>query len=359
MTAEQLADLFDLDERVRSVTPFGNGHINDTYLAVCETKKYILQRVNTFVFPNVRELMQNMASVCDFLCRRIDEAGGERRQKIEIVPTKDGSLYAETASGVYRAVTFVENSTSVDIPLSDEHFGKGGRCFATFAGYLLDYPADTLFDVIPSFHDTAVRYAAFEKAVKEDVKARAASVADMIAFVQNRKHITKKIVDMLKSGEMPLRVTHNDTKFNNLLLDKDTMEPIAVVDLDTIMKGSICYDFGDAIRAGCNSAAEDEKDLSKVRFDFDKFEAFCKGYLSVLGKELTPLEVENLAFSCILMTFECGMRFLTDYLQGDVYFKTSYPEHNVDRAATQFKLVEDMENVYEKMLDTVLRASKE
>lgn len=357
MTARDIAENFRLDGQIREVRPYGDGHINDTFLVRTTSKKYVMQRINTFVFADVEVLMRNIVSVTTYLNEQIDAQHGDVRQKISIIPTKDDGYYYRCDDGAYRMYTYADHTRSVNIPLSNAHFKKGAVCFATFVKYLLDYPADTIADVIPDFHNTRSRYKAFENAVKDDEFGRLSQVVELVEFVKQRQSYVGLLVDKLENGQLPYRVTHNDTKFNNLLLDDETFNPVAVIDFDTIMKGTICYDFGDAIRAGCNSAEEDESDLNKVYFDFDKYEAFAEGYLRTLGQYITEEEKDNLAFSCILITLECGIRFLTDYLRGDCYFKTHYPKQNVNRARTQFKLVADMEERFEEMKQVITKAS--
>jgi hypothetical protein len=227
--------------------------------------------------------------------------------------------------------------------------------FGNFAKLLAEFDATKLYESIPDFHNTEKRYENFINAVKADKMGRAKEVQKEIDFVVDRKDYCGRIVNLLKSGKMPLKVTHNDTKLNNVMLDEKTGEPVAVIDLDTIMQGSICYDFGDSIRFGCNHADEGERDLSKVNFDIELFEAYTKGYLSALGESITQIEKENLAFGAILMTYECGMRFLTDYLEGDVYFRIKHPSHNIDRTRMQFKLVSDMEKLLPEMNEIVMK----
>ncbi len=357
MTAREIAEKFELSGEIKDVRPYGDGHINDTFLVKTTIKKFVMQRINTFVFTDVEVLMDNIVKVTSYLNDQIDKQSGDVRQKIRIIPTTEGKYYYACAEGAFRMYTYAEHTRSVNIPLSNEHFKKGAVCFATFVKYLLDYPADTLVDVIPDFHNTRSRYKAFESAVKDDEFGRLCEVRDLVKFVQDRQKYVGLLVDKLENGLLPYRVTHNDTKFNNLLLDDETFNPVAVIDFDTIMKGTICYDFGDAIRAGCNSAEEDEADLNKVYFDFDKYEAFAKGYIRTLGQYITAEEKDNLAFSCILITLECGIRFLTDYLRGDCYFKTHYPKQNVYRAKTQFKLVYDMEQRLEDMKQVIADAT--
>lgn len=357
MTVRDIAEKFGIEGVIREVRPYGDGHINDTFLVKTTAKKYVMQRINTFVFTDAEVLMNNIVSVTSYLNAQIDAQHGDVRQKIRIIPTIEGKYYYKCNEGCFRMYTYADHTRSVNIPLSNSHFKKGAVCFATFVKYLLDYPADTIVDVIPDFHNTRSRYKAFISAVKDDEYGRLSGVKDLVEFVKQREKYVGLLVDKLDSGLLPCRVTHNDTKFNNLLLDDETYNPVAVIDFDTIMKGTICYDFGDAIRAGCNSAEEDEADLNKVYFDFDKYEAFAQGYLSTLGQFITEEEKDNLAFSCILITLECGIRFLTDYLRGDCYFKTHYPKQNVFRAKTQFKLVADMEQRFEEMKSVIANSA--
>ena len=224
--------------------------------------------------------------------------------------------------------------------------------FGKFNNYLSDFDASSLYEIIPNFHNTVSRFRDFCKAVEENKAGRKDGCQKEIDFIMARSSYYGKIVDLLKSGKMPLRVTHNDTKLNNVLLDEKTKEPVAVIDLDTVMPGSVCYDFGDSIRFGCNSSFEDENDLDKVYFRFDLYKVYLNGFLSTLNS-ITDIEKENLAFGAILMTIECGMRFLADYLNGDVYFKTHYLDQNLRRARTQIKLVFDMEKMLDKMNELV------
>ena len=228
-------------------------------------------------------------------------------------------------------------------------FYQSAVAFGTFAMQLKDFDASKLYDVLPDFHNTEKRYENFLASLKADKMNRAASVKKEIDFVLERKAYCNRITSLLSSGEMPLKVTHNDTKLNNVMLDEETDKPVAVIDLDTVMPGSICYDFGDSIRFGCNPATEDEKDLNKVVFDIKLFEEYTKGYLSAMGNSIVKAEKDNLAFGALLMTFECGMRFLTDYLDGDTYFRIKYADHNLNRTRTQFKLVSDMEKRMDEM----------
>ncbi len=342
MTIVEIAKQFALDREPLAAEPYGCGHINDTYCVTAADKRYILQRINHNIFPNVAGLMDNIKRVTDMVREQVLANGGDPdRECLQIIPTKDGASYLEYEGNYYRMYVFVERTLSLQTVEDPVHFYYSAVAFGRFQKQLAAFPAETLCEVIPNFHNTASRYAAFEAAVASDVKGRAAEVADEIAFVRERKADTEKVVALLESGELPWRVTHNDTKLNNVLLDDVTGKPMAVIDLDTIMPGSALYDFGDSIRFGSNPVAEDEKDLSKVYCDVNLFEQYTKGYLEACDS-LTAKEKEMLPFGAYLMTLECGIRFLTDYLNGDTYFKIHYPEQNLDRCHTQFKLAADI-----------------
>ena len=342
MTIVEIAKQFALDREPLAAEPYGCGHINDTYCVTAADKRYILQRINHNIFPNVAGLMDNIKRVTDMVREQVLANGGDPdRECLQIIPTKDGASYLEYEGNFYRMYVFVERTLSLQTVEDPIHFYYSAVAFGRFQKQLAAFPAETLCEVIPNFHNTASRYAAFEAAVARDTKGRAAEVEREIAFVRERKADTEKIVALLESGELPWRVTHNDTKLNNVLLDDETGKPMAVIDLDTIMPGSALYDFGDSIRFGSNPSPEDEKDLSKVYCDVDLFEQYTKGYLEACDS-LTDKEKELLPFGAYLMTLECGIRFLSDYLDGDTYFKIHYPEQNLDRCHTQFKLAADI-----------------
>ena len=356
MTIVEIAKQFDLDREPLSAEPYGCGHINDTYCVYAADKRYILQRINHNIFPDVKGLMDNIQRVTASVREKVVAAGGDPdRECLQLIPTKDGKPYLELDGNFYRMYVFVEKTLSLQTVENPIHFYYSAVAFGQFQRQLADFPADTLSEVIPNFHNTASRYRDFEAAVAADKKGRAASVQDEIAFVRERKADTEKVVALLESGELPLRVTHNDTKLNNVLLDDETGKPMAVIDLDTVMPGSALYDFGDSIRFGTNPVAEDEKDLSKVFCDVSLFEEYTKGYLEACGESLTAKEKELLPFGAYLMTFECGMRFLADYLNGDTYFKIHYPEQNLDRCHTQFKLAADIQDKMEELSAIVAR----
>ncbi len=341
---------FPLDSEVLSCERYGHGHINVTYLVITRSeKRYILQKINHKVFPNIEGLMRNMVAVTDYLHARVSDPRGV----LPLVNTKDGNGYLYHADGTYwRAFGFIENGLCLQAPETPEDFYQSAVAFGNFQQQLRDFPAETLCEVIPNFHNTVDRYRLFREALEKDAAGRADSVQREIAFALAREQEAGTLVNMLKEGKLPLRVTHNDTKLNNVMLDATTRKALCVMDLDTVMPGLSLYDFGDAIRFGAATAAEDEKDLSKVEMDLAMFEMFTKGYLSACPG-LTSAEREMMPMGAKLMTLECGVRFLTDYLNGDVYFQTHYPEQNLDRCRTQFKLVRDMEDKWNEMTRVV------
>lgn len=359
MDASKAAEHFRFDGEITDVAPYGNGHINDTYAVVCESARgkirYILQRLNSNVFPDRAGLMRNMIAVTDFLREKVIADGGDpERECLRLIPTAQGERYFVSEEGeVWRATQFIENTDAYLVADDDAMFRDAGRAFGKFIARLSAFDAGSLFEVIPDFHNTAKRFAAFERALAADACGRAESAAAEIAFVLARKSGCSVITDALADGSIPVRVTHNDTKLNNVLIDVDTKRAVCVIDLDTVMPGSMLYDFGDGVRAGCSTAKEDERDLWKVDFDLDLFGAFADGFLSGMEGSVTAKERELMPAAARLMTFECGMRFLTDYLSGDTYFKTAYSEHNLVRARTQFKLVARMEELAEKMAELV------
>ena len=336
--------------------PYGNGHINDTFLVVCgtqegERRRYILQKMNHSIFKMPQQLMENVVNVTEYLREMIARRGGDPdRETLNVVKTKDGSNYYLDDEGNYwRMFLFVEQTVCLEKVESAKDFYDSAVAFGNFQKMLSDYPAQTLYETIPNFHNTPSRFSDFRKAVQEDRMGRAAQAKEEIAFALAREADTRVLTDMLKAGELPLRVTHNDTKLNNILFDADTKKAICIIDLDTVMPGLSHYDFGDSIRFGASTGAEDEKDLDKIEMDLSLFEAFTKGYLEGCGGSLTEKEIEMLPMGAKLMTYECGIRFLADFLEGDTYFKIHRDGHNLDRARTQFKLVKDMEDKWADM----------
>ena len=358
--SKEIVPKFAIEGTLTEAVPYGSGHINDTVRLTCalengEQKRYILQRMNDGIFKNPVELMENVMNVTSFLRKKIVERGGDpERETMNVIRTVDGDNFLKDEDGdFWRMYIFIENATSFDMVRTPEDFYNSAVSFGNFQLLLQDYPAATLHETIPNFHNTVSRFADFKKAVEEDVCGRAKEVQDEIRFVMEREADTHVICDALANGEIPLRVTHNDTKLNNIMIDNETGKGICVIDLDTVMPGSALYDYGDSIRFGASTGAEDEKNLELINCDMGLFEIYTKGYVEGCGGSLTEKEIRMLPMGAKLMTLECGMRFLADYLQGDVYFKIHRPEHNLDRARTQFKLVADMEKKWDEMAGIV------
>lgn len=351
---------FNIKEEIIGISPFGEGHINDTFLVTCPKTKYVLQRINHKIFKNPSEVMTNISNICDHLKKKtISGNGNPDREVMTLVPATDGRFFTEYNGNFYRVYIFLDNAVSYQFIEDPRHFYNAGKAFGKFQRLLSDFPADSLFETIEKFHDTKDRYNKFEKAVESNFSGRRDKVKEEIDFVRSRVADVDKVVKLLEEGKIPLRVTHNDTKLNNVLMDANSGEAICVIDLDTIMPSTLLYDFGDAIRFGASTAEEDEKDLSRVTIDLNLYKVFAEGFISEIKNTITPLEIELLPFSAKLMTLECGIRFLTDYLDGDVYFKIHRPEHNLDRARTQFKLVADMENKMDEMTKIIEDIFKE
>ena len=335
--------------------PYGSGHINDTYRVVYEQDgqevHYIHQRINKNIFKNVPGLMENIGRVTRHQRKKFEEAGADEidRRVLTLVPTVDGKDYFVDAHGdFWRTYVFVEDAVGIDVIENTDQAYESAKAFGEFQCQLANMPG-RLNDTIPNFHHTRSRYNTLMQAIAEDTHGRAANVQAEIAFAKAREEIVDVVIDLMASGEIPERVTHNDTKLNNVLIDTTTGKGMCVIDLDTVMPGSVLYDFGDMIRTTTNQAAEDEPDLSKIEMNVDYFEALVKGYLETASGFLTPKERELLPFSGQLITFEIGLRFLTDYLQGDVYFKTHRDGQNIDRCRKQFKMVESMEEQMDAM----------
>lgn len=350
-----VAAKFAFPGKVLRIESYGSGHINDTYRAMVQGEMreipFILQRMNNDIFKKPEELMENVDGVTSFLRKNIIENGGDpERETLNLIHTLTGeNYYTHTDGSYWRAYRFVEGATTFDQVEKPEDFYQSAVAFGHFQHLLADYPAESLHETIADFHNTPVRYGNFLKAVEEDVCDRAKEVEKEIEFVKNHQRIIHTLTDALANGEIPLRVTHNDTKLNNIMIDDKTGKAICVIDLDTVMPGLAVNDFGDSIRFGASTGAEDEPDLSKIWCDMELFELYTKGFIEGCGGSLTQKELELLPMGAMTMTFECGMRFLTDYLQGDVYFKIHRERHNLDRCRTQFKLVADMEAKEEQM----------
>lgn len=341
----EILEAFGLDIQSKIDTLL-SGHINDTYMAQCSRGKFIVQRINHFVFKSPEQIMKNMAGVTGFLREKISQRGGDpSRETLTVHPTVDGDYYfVDSTGGYWRCTTFIENATSYETPDDPSMLKEAGYAFGSFQNMLSDYPADTLYEIIPNFHNTPARFSQLWEAVKNNSARRVEQVKNELEFASARERDGSLLMSLLEDGALPLRVTHNDTKMSNVLIDDNTGKAVCVIDLDTVMPGLTAFDYGDSIRAGASTAKEDETDLSKVNFDLQLFDAYSKGFLSAAGNSLTAKELQTLPDGARLMTFEVGIRFLADYLNGDVYFKTAYPTHNLDRARNQFKLVSDMES---------------
>jgi hypothetical protein len=358
-----IAREFALSGTVVSATPYGSGHINDTYkvevaLGSAPTR-FVLQRINHDVFRRPDELMANVDRVCAHAYAKLLQAGEPEagRRTLRLIPDRAGKAWHVDASGNrWRCYHFIEGATGHDVVRSPAQANAAAKAFGSFQSLLADLPGGRLHETIPDFHHTPARFARFQQALAKDSHGRAAACVPEIAFALARGHEVSVVVDGLRDGTLPERVTHNDTKLNNVLLDDVTQEGVCVIDLDTVMPGSALYDFGDLVRTSTSPAGEDETDLSKVRMQLPMFAALVEGYLSSAKGFLTPREKALLPFAGKLITFETGLRFLTDWLEGDTYFKIRRPSHNLDRARTQFKLVESIEAQLPAMQAIVERA---
>ena len=345
---------FRLDAKPVSCEPYGCGYINVTYLAVTESGlRYILQKINNNTFRDVAGLMENITAVTEFLRTKTDDPRGV----LTLVKTHDSASYLHAQDAYWRVYDFVEDSICLQLPETDEDFYQSAVGFGTFQQLLTDFPAAKLHETIPNFHNTPDRYRALLETLERDPMHRAAQVQPEIEFALARQAEMAAIQNALTAGELPLRVTHNDTKLNNVLLDAKTRKALCVIDLDTVMPGSSLYDFGDSIRFGAATAAEDEKDISKMEMSLDRFRVFTRGYVRACPG-LTEAELALLPLGAKTMTMECGVRFLTDYLDGDHYFAVHRDGQNLDRARTQFKLVADMEKKWDEMRKIVKEEAK-
>ena len=355
---------YDFPATLLGAVRYGQGHINDTFCVVCQPQegdaiRFILQGLSTAAFPHPEELMENFIGITSYLRDKVIAAGGDPlRETLSLVKTRDGKdFYTDSKGKVWRLTPFIENTDCFQ-SATPELFEASARSFGRFQYMLQGYPAETLHETIVNFHNTEDRFAKFEAALAADKLDRAKDIADEIKFVMDRKADCSVALQALREGKLPLRVTHNDTKLNNILIDRASGEGICVIDLDTTMPGLSINDFGDSIRFGANHSKEDEKDLSKVNFDIELYEVYARGFLEGAQGSLTPAELEYLPWGARLMTLECGIRFLTDYLDGDHYFRIHRPEHNLDRCRTQFKLVRDMEEQFDAMAAVVAKYAK-
>jgi len=351
---QKILKQFKLDASAVSCERYGFGHINETYLVITETgTRYILQKINNHIFRNVPGLMRNIEAVTAHLAKQASDP----RQVLTLVKTHEDAAYCVVDEGYWRVYVFVEDSVCLQKPETPEDFYQSAVAFGNFQQMLADFPAETLYEVIPNFHNTRDRYRIFHEVLEKDPLGRAQEVQSEIDFALAREKEAATLVELLEAGKLPLRVTHNDTKLNNVMLDAETRTALCVIDLDTVMPGSSLYDYGDSIRFGAATGDEDEQNLSKIEMSLSLFETYTRGFLAACPG-LTPLEIEMLPMGAKLMTLECGLRFLTDYLDGDHYFANRRPGQNLDRSRTQFKLVADMETKWDRMAAIVQELSK-
>lgn len=352
---EDICREFGIEGDFKYFETLTNGHINTSFKVYFyrdgEMKDYCLQRINSYVFKNPQAVMENISNVTEYIRDKIKATGvTAKRSVLHFQSATSGKYYyVGPNGGFWRCSRYIDGSETYNETDNLGIIEETGRAFGDFQLKLGDFPVKKLNITIPHFHNTIMRYKAFGEAVKNDEAHRAGGVEAEIGQYRALEETATEMYKMQRRGELPLKVTHNDTKCNNVLFDKITGEYLCVIDLDTVMPGLVGFDFGDAIRFIANSAGEDEKDLARVGLDLDKFEAFSKGFTGKLKDVMTPAEKDTLALGALTMTTECGLRFLTDYLSGDVYFKTAYPEHNLDRARCQLALAKDMILKYDKM----------
>lgn len=344
-----VAEHFAVQGKISSIERINKGYINRTYKVETLSEnnhihQYILQCINTNVFPDIDALMSNYQLTTAHLFNNLDMPGKHKRGVVQMLrTTKHGKLYFEDSSGVWRMMTYFDNVYSLDIPDNPEVFYYAGVSFGRFIKVMSSVDATKIKEVIPNFHNTMSRYQDLENAISSDPQKRVESVSDEIEFIRARTELFGKITDALEKCIIPTRICHNDCNLNNILFDEKTHLPVAIIDLDTVMPSSPLYDFGDSMRIGTNTAKDDEKDLSKVSCNLQLYEAYARGYLEACGDLLVKEELELLPYASLIITAEDGIRFLMDYINGDTYYHTDYPGQNLDRARTQLRLLEDME----------------
>lgn len=360
----EIVNRFLIQGECVSAVPYGDGHINDTYAVTMDhagsSRRYIFQRINSNVFRDVPRLMANIERVCTHAAGKLRDSGcpDPERRALTLVPgSAGGSFYQDGDGSYWRAYLFIERATGHSVIKTAGQAYEAAWAFGDFQKLLVDLPGERLNETILNFHNTRKRFSDFIKALDEDRMNRAVTCRKEIAWVQKHEALAGRLLELFEKGLIPERVTHNDTKLNNVLLDDDSGKAACVIDLDTVMPGLVLYDFGDLVRTSTSPVAEDEPDLSKVRLQENMFEALVKGYLDSSREFLVSEEVFNLPLSGMVITFETGLRFLADYLAGDVYFKIRHADHNLIRSRTQFALVDSMERNYEMMVDCVERHS--
>ena len=359
MELHEAADIFRhfaVDADVCGCDAFGNGNINTTYRVRCtDGKSYTLQRINTVVFPDPDALMKNIVGVTGFLGEKLKKSGRDpEREALHVVPCREGGYYYTDKGGkCWRVCLFVDRATAYDAADRPGLLYEAARMFGSFQRDLNDYPAAELYEVIPDFHHTGKRYLAFEEAVRRDAAGRAEQIPQEIAALRRYASRATLITDRLEAGSIPTRVTHNDTKLNNVLIDETTGKGVCVIDLDTVMPGSLLYDFGDSVRFAANNGAEDDTDLFRIWLDLDRYREYLSGFLAGVQDSITGEERELLPMSVFILTYELALRFATDYLNGDTYFRIRYPEHNLVRTRAQIRLMEDIDGKLDRMAQIV------
>lgn len=355
MQTESIVRAFKVKGDPISCKPFGSGHINHTLKIETDAgAEYVLQRINKHVFKNPEQLMENLTAVTKYLRKHEDDT----KMALHFIRTHYNQyFYVDDHGDYWRMYDFV-GGFCLDMPETNADFYESALAFGHFQSMLADFPAETLHETIPEFHNTIDRYRQFKEVLKKDPCGRLAGVRNEVQFLKDREELAGTLQRMRESGELPLRVTHNDTKLNNVLLDRQTRKFLCVLDLDTVMPGLSLYDYGDSIRFGAATAEEDEWDLSKMTLDLERFEIYTKGYMEACPT-LTDKEVEMMPMGALIMTLEVGLRFLTDYIDGDHYFKIAYSDHNLVRARTQLRLVADMQSKWDEMNRIVAKVAKE
>jgi hypothetical protein len=353
----QICQQFQMEGALLEIVPYGKGHIHSTFAAAYQQsdgsyQRILLQHINRGIFPEPEKIIDNILLVTEHLRREIHAAGGDPlRNTITLIAAQDGKYFYKDDKGEYwRAEIFIEDTHTVPAVKDPVQYFNAGRTFGQFQKYLVDFPVQKLHVVIPHFHDTGERFEQFAEAVAQDPFHRSSAVKSEIDFAFQRAGEVDRLVDMASAGKLPERVTHNDAKLDNILMDDRTGEGVCVIDLDTVMPGLAVYDFGDIVRSGANTGEEDELDLSRVAFDISVYEQILHGFLDAASNSLTPTEIDQLPFAAKLITFEQGLRFLTDHLKGDEYYRVSRPSQNMERCRTQFKLVSEMERKFDSML---------
>lgn len=361
-TLPEVLNSYDFGASVMRAERYGYGHINDTFLVLTQPNdglpsRFILQRISSTAFKDPEKLMHNIVGITEYMAKQIKQAGGDpSREAMAVLKTADGkAYYTDSLGGNWRVYPFIVDTHCYQQAESSKLFEASARAFGKFQRILSGYPVENLYETIPHFHDTEDRLHKLQDAIFKNAEGRVQECSAEIGFVMARQADCSVALQAQRDGILPTRVTHNDTKLNNVLIDISTNDAICVIDLDTTMPGLSINDFGDSIRFGANHCAEDEKDLSKVSFDISLFEAYTRGFLEGTAGSLTPAELEYLPWGARLMTLECGIRFLTDYLNGDHYFHTQYPRQNLNRCRTQFKLVQDMEAQFGEMKQIVAK----